>query len=309
MKKICLIMPYFGTWPCWMNFFLRSCTFNPSITWHLFTDCDEPDYTSENVTFTRTTLAAFNELASDKLHLKINITRPYKLCDLRPAYQVIFDDFLHGYDFWGYGDLDVIYGNIRKFVTDDILDEYDVITAREEAIAGHFSLFRNSDKTNRLYEVSPRYKHIFQDTANHYAFDEICKPYGFEKIQAKTGNFIKKLVNYKPKGFGIDGQNYFTSSRKAPNDITHIVKDRFKKGMLTLYHKRINRSKSWYQRRGIKNWKVLWESGNILDIGHDGIELAYFHFLASRRIKAFHVPEFDKDLSRFFITKHGITLD
>ena len=49
------------------------------------------------------------------------------------------------YDFWGYCDIDLIFGNIRKFITDDILDKYDKILSR-----GHFTLFRNKDSINTI---------------------------------------------------------------------------------------------------------------------------------------------------------------
>ena len=33
--------------------------------------------------------------------------------DLRPAYGVLFEEYLDGYDFWGHCDLDVLFGRIR----------------------------------------------------------------------------------------------------------------------------------------------------------------------------------------------------
>ncbi len=308
MKNICILIPYFGKWPDWFNFFLHTCAWNPGVTWHLFTDCPVPDSASENVKFTPFTLQDFNALASEKLHIDINLPRPYKLCDLRPAYQVIFEDFLHGCDFWGYGDLDVIYGNIAHFITDEILEHYDVITTRQEAMAGHFSLFKNIELLNRLYERSPRYKEIFQDTNHHYAFDELCKTYGLRNIAQRAFRAFQRLTGFGQSHQGIDGQQYFEWSYRGPNDITHLVKEQADNGNLRVYHRTIQFSKSWYQRRKIKTWKLMWDSGILTDMS-SGEETMYFHLLASRKKKGFHVPEFHNGLSRFYITKHGISVE
>ena len=253
------------------------------------------------------TLSDFNELASEKLGFPIKLPAPYKLCDFRPAFRIIFESFLEPYDFWGYGDLDLIYGNIRRFLTDDVLDQHDVITSAEELMAGHFSLFRNSEKTNRLFEGSPRYKRIFQDRSHHYAFDEFYRPKGLEKHVQQIQRRLMRLLR-PPGKSGIDGPNYFVGPHRSPYDITQLVKQAADKGTLRLYNKSIHTSKSSYQRRRIKDWKLAWDSGTLADLGN-GTELLYYHFLASRRKKAFLVPSASVgDLSRFYINKRGITL-
>jgi len=34
---------------------------------------------------------------------------------------------MHHIVFWGYCDIDLIFGNIRAFMTDELLNEYDII--------------------------------------------------------------------------------------------------------------------------------------------------------------------------------------
>lgn len=190
MKSICLTICYFGQWPPWIEFFLQSCAHNPTIHWHIITDCGIPEYTPENVMFTQMTLKDLSELVSEKLQLHINLTHPYQLCDLKAAYHVIFDDMTQPYDFFGYTDIDLIYGNIRKFITEQMLADYDVITSRAEAMAGHFTLYRNAENSTRLYELSPHYKKIFQDDA-HYSFTELyeyrTRLSGQNKTSSATG--------------------------------------------------------------------------------------------------------------------------
>jgi hypothetical protein len=106
---------YIGKLPKWMNLYLKSCELNPTINWIIFTDQNFPINCPKNVRFVRLNLKGFNRLASEKLNLPINLNRAYKLCDFKPAYGIIFDDFIKNYDFWGYTDLDIIYGSMRKF--------------------------------------------------------------------------------------------------------------------------------------------------------------------------------------------------
>ena len=37
----------------------------------------------------------------------------------------LLEDQIKVYDFWGFGDLDVIYGNLREYYTDLLLDNSD----------------------------------------------------------------------------------------------------------------------------------------------------------------------------------------
>ena len=159
--KICIVIPYFGTWPEWINYFLLSCKYNPSVDWQFFTDCGVPEVSSKNLTFHHTTLTEFNKLASNQLNLELSIKNPYKLCDLKPAYGLIFQDYLKNYDFWGYGDIDLIYGDIETFITSHLLDTYDIISNHKDFVAGHFCLLRNTPGINQLFMKGAYYKKAF----------------------------------------------------------------------------------------------------------------------------------------------------
>jgi hypothetical protein len=80
---------------------------------------------------------------------------------------MIFTDYLTKYAFWGHCDIDVIFGQIRQFISEKMLNYYDVITSFPKEIevrplAGHFTIYRNNQICNHLYSRNPMYKEIFQ---------------------------------------------------------------------------------------------------------------------------------------------------
>jgi len=68
-----------------------------------------------NLRFRSKSFADYCQLVSDRLGIDFSPTRAYKLCDIRPALGDIHPQEIEGYDYFGYGDIDVIYGNIRRF--------------------------------------------------------------------------------------------------------------------------------------------------------------------------------------------------
>ncbi|WP_435139217.1 DUF6625 family protein [Formosa sp. A9] len=160
MTSIILIIPYFGKWPLWFGAYLKSCAANPSIHWLCPTDCDIPvDYPS-NIRFLPVTLAHLNQQVNKIVGVEVPLS-PRKFCDLKPAYGDIFKAQLVDFDFWGICDMDIIWGDIRKFITGDLLNQYDIISSRKHAISGHFTLFKNTPSINTLYKQLPNIKALY----------------------------------------------------------------------------------------------------------------------------------------------------
>lgn len=104
--------------------------------------------------------------------LKINLPLNHrKLCDIKPAYGEIFKKYIKGYEFWGFSDMDIIWGKLNNFITEEILDNYDVISSRKNFISGHFTLLRNKKMINKLYEKVPNHKNLFKKEKPQF-FDE-----------------------------------------------------------------------------------------------------------------------------------------
>ena len=134
---IAFVVPYVGSWPLWFPAYLQSCRYNPSIRWIFYTDCEIPTTVPANVQFVDGSLRDFERLVERKTGMSVSLELPYKLCDYKPAFGLLFEDYLDGVDFWGHCDVDVVWGNIRKFLaTDEILSRYDVVSPRRRRIAG-----------------------------------------------------------------------------------------------------------------------------------------------------------------------------
>jgi len=188
LKTIALVVVYLGKLPKWINLFIQSCESNPDVNWFIFNDRSLPKHHGANVKFIKMDLKGFNALASEKLGLNVRIKETYKLCDFKPCYGVIFEEYLKGYDFWGHIDLDMIFGNIRKFITDDILENYDIISGDHRRTCGCFNIFRNCKKINYLYKGSNQYKEILEKSSGFCHFDEE----GIGKFKPSIDTIIKE---------------------------------------------------------------------------------------------------------------------
>ena len=147
MKKIALILPYWGKFPNYFQFFLESVRHNPTIDLLLYTDDIAGYEVPGNVHVKSCSFAEFKENLQKAFDFTLNhLQTPYNLCDFKPAYGYALQSDLAGYDFWGHCDCDLIFGDIRKFITDELLDRYDRILTR-----GHLTIYRNNEETNRAF--------------------------------------------------------------------------------------------------------------------------------------------------------------
>lgn len=197
MKSILLLMPYFGKWPDWIEFFLESCKANPSVDWLFFTDCGEPENRAPNVHFEPVTLEEYCRRASERIGLEFRTSNPYKLVDLKPAFGLIHADAARGYDFYGYGDVDVIYGDIRRFYADDLLARHQLLSTHRDRISGHLALFENTPRMHEAFRRIPDWRECLQDPAVR-ALDE--------------GRFTKVFLRKKHHSPGLRRLYAWTSS-------------------------------------------------------------------------------------------------
>lgn len=169
--RIRLLIPYFGRWPFWIPFFLQTCRWNPDIEWLFFTDCGEPDDLPDNVKIQPMSFAGYCQLVSKGLGISFNPASPYKLCDIKPALGYLHSEHLEGFDFWGFSDIDLIYGDLRQYFSKERLSRYDLISTHARRISGHLCMLRNNKRMREAFMNVPGWQARFEDPA-HLAFDE-----------------------------------------------------------------------------------------------------------------------------------------
>jgi hypothetical protein len=218
-----------------------------------------------NITVVRSTLGEISKRFTDKLGFEINIERPYKLCDLRPAYGLVFSDLIEGYDFWGYCDIDLVFGHIRSLITPDILNRHEVVTIKKDYIAGPFSLFRNNEKINNIFKKSKDYRKVFQEPV-HYDFDE-CN---WEWAALQQGKDISQL-------------------NSAIVSITHIIKDAERTGDIAAY---------WHNLEHLPG-NIVWDRGDLLYNNTERALLCHFIFFKDLDFK--YIPQWKTIPERFYI--------
>lgn len=170
-KSICLIIIYLGKLPNYFNLWLNSCKYNETINFLLITNDMTKYKYPKNVKVIYSTLENIKFQIQKKFDFTISLETAYKLCDYKPAYGYIFSEYLKNFDFWGHCDLDVIFGNLRKYLPDTLLDKYDKLYK-----FGHFSIYKNNKEVNN----------------------------SFMKFKDKKGNFIYKKVYTSNQSFFFD---------------------------------------------------------------------------------------------------------
>lgn len=191
--KIAMVIPYFGKFHSYFDLWLLSAKGNPDVDFLIFTD-DKTDYDyPDNVKVFYQTFDEIKRRAQKLFDFTISMETPYKLCDYRPLYGEMFASELCNYDFWGYCDVDLIWGRIRHFYTDEILSQYDKISD-----AGHFTLYKNNDEMRSAYKTFTSkdcydYKEVYKNPQN-FAFDEWGMNKGINRILLNNG----KSIFYKP---------------------------------------------------------------------------------------------------------------
>lgn len=150
MKQYAAACCYFGQWPNYFGFWLRSCSYNQQIDFFLVSDISVEGYdVPENVHIVKMSFPEVQRLVQAKFpEIRVNVDRPYKLCDFKTAYGHIFDNLFEGYDYWGFYDIDTIWGNIVKFIPEN-RDSHIV----KVFPCGHLSFIRNIAPYNKIYEL------------------------------------------------------------------------------------------------------------------------------------------------------------
>ena len=185
MKKCAFILPYYGHFPNYFQLFLNSCAQNSDYDWLLFTD-DHTQYEfPSNVKVHYESFKDMKLRAQKAFNFPINLEAPYKLCDYRPAYGLIFNEYLKEYRFWGPCDCDLIFGILDHFISENTLNEYDKIF-----IQGHCALYRNNSEINSAFRKKIGKKTLYKEvytSSRAFTFDESYLPTNVNRVFIENG--------------------------------------------------------------------------------------------------------------------------
>lgn len=276
MNKIAIIIPWYGKIPNYLPLFLKGLELNVSVLDVLFyTDAIIPvDYKiPNNFKVIPLSWQQLVQKLKDKVGEEVNINSPYKLCDYKPMYGSVFEEDLVDYTFWGYGDIDLIYGDLSRFMPFDGIDNYDVLTFRENIMHGPFCIIRNNPYLNSLYRKTNNLARVIA-SPDHVAFDETgkVKPW---RTRARVYTFIH-LDDFW--------------------DWTSIVQYEADKGNLKLFER-------YYCIECIHSDSILFfENGKLL-LGRE--EFAFFHWVWHKTLEEFILPNWIVAPDSFFIHRTG----
>ncbi len=274
MKKIAFIITYFGELPFWFPAFQHSCRYNPDIHWLIFSDTDRPEECSENITFIKYSVNDFCNIATKKIGIEITIDNSYlyKICDFKPAFGLIYEDYIQAYDFWGHCDIDIIWGQIDSFVTNDLLEKYDMISSRVNRVSGHFCLYKNIEKIKKMFFAMPVSLKLLQNKNVCERLDEVHFTEYIHKLI--TPNILQRFIIKKMRPLNVFWDKVLTTSGKS-------------------------------QRRLIReNSSFKWKQGRVYD--DTGKEMMYIHFHILKKMPTFKICDIGKK-NYFYVSSFGIS--
>jgi mannosyltransferase OCH1-like enzyme len=177
--KLYLYIVYYGSFPNYFQLYLDSLKQNELLTVVLITDIPLDYDVPKNLIHVHMPIEEVKQRARDFLkihypdkspHSKDLITTNYKLVDFKIIFPLLFKDFTKATpnDFVGWGDIDVIYGNLSNFIKFE--EKYDIIGGYH----GHFTAIKNTQEFKHLFKKIPNYFELCTDNSRTFITDEIA---------------------------------------------------------------------------------------------------------------------------------------
>jgi hypothetical protein len=306
-QKISIIILYRNNWPWWFEYFLRSCAFNRSIQWLIFSDNNKPENTPDNVWFVNISHDDLLKRIKEKLGVNADIMHPFKFSDFKPAFGLLFSEYINDSNFWGYCDLDLIFGNISKFLVPEIMENYDIISPSIDFFPGHFLILKNQENINNLFKNIHGWKEILCKP-DSFCFDENISvppipPNSISIQQAMRKRIKKHIMAYRliRNPFfhylnQISGQIFEKKRRiKVIKDFNSAIHYGCFQNTLKTFNQQWFMDDIIKLRDGRRSFNVEWNHGKLQDGAN---ELLYFHFPVSKYQNSFKIIETDKSFFR-----------
>jgi hypothetical protein len=281
--NVSFIIPYSGTQaPVYLPLFLNSCKHNLKYRFLFFTDLKINNPLPSNVEIIPFTKEYLEELILRNTGIKANLDRFYKICDFKPVFGEIFKDYIQT-PFWGHTDIDLVYGDLDKFLT-PILDDYDIFSFRREYHTGSFAIYRNTPEVNGLYRKINNYKETLSHPL-HFAFDEVSR------FKSRSGHIYKYLLS----------GNCLADEETEVESFTHLLMDTQRTKGIRMFNKTLI-------KEGIDPGEVLKISnGKIISTKKpwESIEYLLYHFVLEKAVPTFDYPSWKIIPDEYFITRFG----
>ena len=204
--SVIIIISYFGIWPEWINLFMESCRLNPTIDWIIYSDCGACENTPANVQIRAVTYADYCARIAHALKIDFRPEQTYKLCETKIMTGMTHAQDIKGYDFFGYGDIDLVYGNIRDILKTSLSSDCNLISTHSFLVSGHFALMRNSFRMRNAFRMIPSWRtHVL--AKDYVSVDE----HRFSKVFWKLGGYnpLYNRINavlFRPRTLVFDEQ-------------------------------------------------------------------------------------------------------
>lgn len=269
-NRFCVIGVYFGKLPCYFPLWLKSCENNEKIDFHIFTD-QHIETLPKNVKVHALTLEQMQLRATAVLGFDACLQTPYKCCDYKVLYGLIFQEFVSEYTYWGHCDFDLIFGDLYGFFQKYQIERYDRFLA-----LGHLAMYRNTEEVNRRY-ISPNSGIDFQ---KYFTSDDI---YGVDELKGLQNVYLKKELPVFTKRVFADISSAYSRYRLIR---LYPLDERPENYPLQIF----------YWENG-KTYRAYYDQGKLF---HE--EYAYIHF---QKRPDFRISFDPASVSAFYITNQG----
>jgi hypothetical protein len=203
-NSVAVVIAYFGKFPQYFPLTLESMKRNSNIDWIFFTD-QEINKPSENILVHSMNFSDFRDFIQKHFEFRIALDAPYKICDFRPAFGYVFEEYLRKYEFWGHCDLDIILGKILDVLPAEAWD-FDKILLR-----GSLGFYRNTPEVNNLFRL------VDGATLNYQEVFSNSKSFLFDEWHGIVQKFIVSGIQY-----WNDDKVYFDINKNVYRLKTHI---------------------------------------------------------------------------------------
>jgi hypothetical protein len=257
-NKIILIQLWLGKIPDYFWFHYET-TKNLNVDFLIFTDSelivDSPNYKVIPIT-------------KDEIEEKVSLMLDYeykfknlrKTNDLKSCLGELFEEYLTGYDFFGFYDIDTLFGDFQKWII-PYTKEYDVISFADSVyhnrVSGPFTIIKNTYENKRLYRKNiSRFLEILNlDDVSAFEEHELSKIL----IENRNVKLIYDSINCDTQNGGKNTYDSYWSGGKV------FVKNEEK----FLYH--------FYRKNKTKLNKV----GNLITASYDKVIVDDFYWVVS----------------------------